>query len=207
MASDLAFERAYRFTMPEEAGRVAARQLLEQGKAGNRLAMVDDPADRGGCTAYGITQRTFTKWLTLGQHQADRDVWTITAPEIRACAREGYWLPAAQFCPDRLAIAVFDTCFLHGKGYGIPRLQLVLGVKADGQVGALTKAALDACAQDPVREAEILQEYLQSRDDRYEQLVAHDRTQGKFYHGWEDRLDRLEDLLGVPHTTDSGQAA
>jgi lysozyme family protein len=206
VASDLAFERAYRFTMPEEAGRVAARQLLEQGLAGNHLALVDDPADRGGRTAYGITQRTFTKWLA-GRGLPDRDVWTITAPEIRACAREGYWVPCAQFCPDRLAVAVFDTCFLHGKGYGIPRLQLVLGVKADGQVGALTKAMLDACAQDPAREAEVLQEYLQGRDDRYEELVAHDRTQGKFYHGWEDRLDRLEDLLGVPHTSDPGLAA
>jgi lysozyme family protein len=199
------FERAYRFTMSWEAG-AAAKALLDHGTTGDRRALVDDPVDRGGRTAYGVTQGTFDRYCA-GLHLPPRDVWTITAAEIRAIAFERYWQPCAQFCPDRLAIAVFDTCFLHGKGYAIPRLQLALGLKGDGVVGPMTQACLEACRDLPAREAEVLQAFLQARDDRYEQLVGRDGAQGKWYKGWERRLDALEILLGMPHTADPPLAA
>jgi lysozyme family protein len=206
MATDQAYQRALRFTLTHEAPRAVGLALLERGVAGDHRAFADDPDDRGGRTAYGVTQRTFTKWLA-DRGAAERDVWTITAAEVCMVYRDRYWLPCPILCPDRLAIALFDTCVLHGKGYAIPRLQIALGFGGDGVVGPLTRAAIAACHDVPGREAEVLQDFLQARDDRYEQLVGRDRKQVKWYKGWEGRLDDLEDLLGVPRTADPPLAA
>jgi lysozyme family protein len=202
-----AFDRGYRFTMLEEAGPVAGPKLVDQGLSGDRHALVDNKKDRGGRTAYGITQGTFDQWCD-DQGAAHRDVWTITANEIRAIASGRYWDYLPQYCPPRLAVAVFDTAFLHGKVYAARRLQTALGIPADGQVGPVTLEALKRCCPDDVvgacttREGAVLQTFLQARDDQYEAIVAHDGSQVEFYRGWEDRLDRLEKLLGVPRTTD-----
>jgi lysozyme family protein len=121
--------------------------------------------------------------------------------------RDRYWLPCPVLCPDRLAIALFDTSVLHGKGYAIPRLQVAMGFGGDGVVGPLTRAAIAACHDVPGREAEVLQDFLQARDDRCEQLVGRDGSQVEWYKGWEKRLDALEDLLGMPRTVDPPLAA
>lgn len=206
MASELAFKRALHFTLAHEAPPEVARRLIEQGIAGNVRALSDDKADRGGRTAYGITQRTFDKWLA-SRGEASRDVWTISSGEIFALYEARYWQPCAALCPDRLAVAVFDSCVLHGKGYTIPRLQIALGLGGDGLIGPKTQAALTACAANPDREAAVLQRLLQARDDRYEELVGRDGSQVRWYRGWERRLDDLEDLLGVPRTVDPPRRA
>lgn len=70
---------------------------LEGGKS-------DVPGDRGGRTAYGITQATYNVWLG----RTDKDVWNISTQEVEEIYHKRYWLMAGcDKLPGRLAVAHF----------------------------------------------------------------------------------------------------
>ena len=72
MSDDTAFDAALTFVLSQEGG------------------FEDNPADPGGATNYGITQRTFAEWLQ-GRMLPTRFVKTITRDEVTAIYRENYW--------------------------------------------------------------------------------------------------------------------
>lgn len=197
---DAAFERALRFTLNWECRGLADELLLSEGRSGHPGALVDDPVDPGGRTAYGITQAAYDTYRGARREPA-RDVWTITAEEVVAIYRSRYWAKLACLLPPRFAIAAFDTSVLHGTDYAIRRLQDALGLRPDGVIGPITSAAIARLGAAGA-EGPALQAFLQARDDRYEGLVATTRKLKRFYDGWERRCDDLCDTLGVPRTTD-----
>lgn len=70
---------------------------LEGGKS-------DVPGDRGGRTAYGITQATYNVWLG----RTDKDVWNISSQEVEEIYHRRFWLIAGcDKLPGRLAVAHF----------------------------------------------------------------------------------------------------
>ena len=203
-AIDPVFEPALRFTLDQECRGSADEKLLNEGITGQRGALVDHPADKGGRTAYGITQKTYDVWRE--EHGLKwRDVWLIEAQEVVDIYAARYWAYLPAHCAPKLAIAVFDTAVLHGKTYAAKRLQVVLALTPDGQVGPKTLAAVRALPPGGVQP--VLRAFLQARDDRYEQLVAADGSQVVFFAGWEARCDKLCDLVGIPRTVDPGRAA
>ncbi len=90
------FDRALVFVLKAEGGKV------------------DDPADPGGRTAFGITQRTYDAFRGIGN---ERDVWLIESTETRAIYEVNYW--RAGGC-DALqwptSLAHFDACVNLGVG-------------------------------------------------------------------------------------------
>lgn len=157
---------------------------------------VDDPADRGGRTAYGVTQRVYDHWRA-GKELDPADVWDITQEEVALIYRANYWDAVAGdvVCATdpRLALALFDCAVNSGPGRAIKQLQTALGLVADGGFGPKTRAALAA-----VTDAErVLHVMLAARDTFYRGLVARDASQKRFLRGWLNRTNHVREAVGL----------
>lgn len=109
---------------------------------GNEGGYSDNPADPGGATMYGVTERVARAWGYTG---AMKDLPLDTAKQI---AKKNYWDPyqCDQFDP-RIGFQVFDAAY--NGGHPAQWLQQAAGVTADGVIGAITAAAVRAA--DPLR--------------------------------------------------------
>ena len=168
------FDQAVAFTLKNEGG------------------FVDDPADRGGATNFGITQRTLNAWrYSKGLSLAGVEILVpATAQEIYF---DLYWKPFS-FSEISLigpAIAIFDAGVLFGTGAGILGAQRALiatgyaGVTVDGTVGARTLEALNSTNPSFFLRVFVAQLALHIAD------VCAKRSQDvKFQRGWTDRVKR-----------------
>ncbi|MDF2235377.1 glycosyl hydrolase 108 family protein [Albimonas sp. CAU 1670] len=103
---------------------------------------VNHPADPGGATNQGVTQRTYDGWR-IANGLAPRSVRLIEADEVRAIYLAQYWAAVAgDLLPAGLDYAVFDFAVNSGPARAARFLQAELGVPQDGQVGAITLAAV-----------------------------------------------------------------
>lgn len=105
---------------------------------------VDHPADPGGRTAFGITQRTYDAWRTK-HGQIRQDVYNIAHSEVAAIYRQEYW---DKICgddlPDGVDIALFDFAVNSGVSRAAKYLQSIVGVTQDGEIGPKTILATKA---------------------------------------------------------------
>lgn len=106
------------------------------------------PADPGGATMCGITQRVYDE---------DRDARRLPRQSVRlsteaeraAIYRRRYWDAAAcDALPAGVDYALFDFAVNSGVGRAVRTLQRIVGVDADGTPGRYTLAAVARyCAQ------------------------------------------------------------
>ena len=149
------------------------------------------PGDRGGATKYGVTIST---WKAQGYDKdGDGDIdiddlRLITPQDAMEICRKNFWnrWKADQINDQSLANLLVDWLWGSGK-YGITIPQQLLGVKADGIVGARTIAALNA--QDP----KIFFFKLWQRRKKYlNDICANRPTNYKFLKGWLRRLQGVQ---------------
>jgi len=173
------FAKALRWVLKEEGG------------------YVNDPHDQP--TNFGITQRTFSKWL--GQHGLeDTDIKEITREEVWQIYHDWYWKEASQM---RWPIALmhFDAVVnLTRKDAGVV-LQRALNTASvplhkqmlvlDGIVGPKTLARADLLAWAPRLKHEILHE----RRKLYLKKVREDRNKERFLWQWGMRLEHLYEAV------------
>jgi len=158
------FERALELTLRFEGGG----------------ELVADPADPGGVTRWGISQRSYpsTDILTLTRQQAahlyERDFW-----DAGRCGE----------MPEAVGIAHFDCAVNCGTAAAAKVLQRALGVVADGVLGTVTMAALHARPEREIAEAALLQ-----RLRHYVQIAANPHLTG-FLRGWVLRVVQLGEAL------------
>ncbi|MDQ0347180.1 glycoside hydrolase family 108 protein [Ancylobacter vacuolatus] len=106
----------------------------------------DHPADPGGATMQGITQRVYDGWRRR-HGQPVRSVRRIAPDEVAALYRRQYWdAVRADDLPAGLDYALFDAAVNSGPAQAAKWLQRALKVTVDGQVGEATLAALDGHA-------------------------------------------------------------
>lgn len=104
---------------------------------GHEGGYVNHPADPGGETNWGITERVARKWGYKGHM---RDLPRETAIEIY---RQEYWHPVeALNLPYQLQFQMLDASINHGMPRAVSILQRALGVADDGQFGPVTRARL-----------------------------------------------------------------
>lgn len=163
---------------------------------------VDDPDDRGGRTAYGITQRVYDHYRR-GLDLETADVWGITQEEVAAIYGAQYWDAIdgdrLQAASPRLALATFDCAVNSGPHRALKQLQTALGVTADGRFGPISCRALAAAEG---RYGEVLAAMLVARDAFYRGIVSRNPSQVKFLKGWLNRTNHLRRETGVaevPH--------
>lgn len=151
---------------------------------------VDNKADRGGPTKYGITQKTLSSWL--GKPATKADVQNLTKP----IAFQIYWRRYVRkpnfdcIHYDSVAEHVCDCGVLHGTKRAAEWLQEAAGVTVDGIVGSETLKAVNEGTRLP---EELNRAILKKRLRFMATIVRNDHTQAKFILGWVNRaLEFLE---------------
>lgn len=151
----------------------------------------DIPQDAGGPTDYGITQGTFSYWLSL-RKQPDRSVDTITMEEVEAIYKSLFW--DAGHCPlikdQGLALAHFQWYVNTAPDIAIKSLQTAVGVTPDGLFGPITLEAVQTASGNAPVTA-----YFNSQRQNYYEFVQYNPSQQMFLDGWENRIKRTERFL------------
>ncbi len=108
-----------------------------QALLGNEGGYVDNPADPGGATRWGITQRVARK----GGYQGD--MRTLPVETAKKIAKAFYWDPlhCDEYDP-RIAFQLLDANYNGGKT--VLWAQQAAGTAADGVLGPETVAAIKA---------------------------------------------------------------
>ena len=146
--------------------RCIDRILAEEG------GLSDHPADPGGLTKYGISQRSYP---TL-------DIAALTLADAQALYRRDYWQPLhGDSLPPGLDLLLLDCAINQGVITAIQLLQQALRIQDDGLIGPKT---LSAAA---VAMPGLLDAFTAERALRYE----FNRNEAVFGRGWYRRLLRM----------------
>lgn len=148
---------------------------------------VDDPADRGGATKYGITIGTLGEWR--GRPVTKADVKALTVEEAAEIYAARYVRgPGFDKLPESVQAVLVDFGVTSGPARAIKTLHAVLTVAGfgpltiDGRIGPKTIAAAARAAE---QMAELLPDACcDERAAFYVELVRRDPSQRKFLDGW-----------------------
>lgn len=135
----------------------------------NEGGYVNDAADPGGETNWGISKRSYP----------DIDIKNLTRDGAKEIYFRDFWIGGQmnQFA-GAIAFQVFDAAVNHGIRRAIKLLQAAAGVKQDGNIGPVTIAAVKA-----MREADCLALFIAARLDFWRGLA----TWPSFGAGWAGR--------------------
>lgn len=183
-------EKIVPFILRFEAGVVAPgltnEQLFERAR---KTGFANDPYDLGGATMIGVTLDTFTAYCRRKGYPRPtvERLRSISYPQWLDILKTLYWdrWKADQIRSQSVAEILVDWVWASGK-YGITIPQRVLGVAADGIVGARTLAAVNA------RSPQMLFADLMAERKAYiERICAARPANNKFKKGWLNRLNAL----------------
>jgi len=152
----------------------------------------NDPADRGGRTNWGITEKTLNDAYLAGI-VSTWDVSELNREEARLIYKAFYWNPLkldAVLAPS-IAAEIFDTAVNMGKTAAVKIVQETLNylgetLSVDGVMGMKTLGALNKwCTRDD-RALFICLNGFQFK--RYVQIIENNVTQKRFARGWTKRI-------------------
>ncbi|KNY21642.1 glycosyl hydrolase 108 family protein [Methylobacterium sp. ARG-1] len=147
---------------------------------------VDDKADPGGRTAYGVTQRVYNGWRRARKLPI-RDVWLVEVSELVDIYKTGYWDKVwGDRLPEGLDIVVGDGAINSGVSQSVKWLQRALGVRVDGVMGDATLMAAEA-----VNDVDALIAKIIALRNAFLKAL---RTFKRFGKGWLRRTQQLKDL-------------
>lgn len=141
----------------------------------------DDPADHGGRTSRGITQREYDAWRGE-QALPTQDVWDAPQTEIDSIYYEEYWYPLGNAFPTGIDYLYFDMAVNAGPNRAAILLQRALGVTEDGRIGPVTRQAVEAA--DPKK---LIADYTTAKRAFYTSL-----HQPRFLKGWLNRCNDVQ---------------
>jgi len=161
---------------------------------------VDHPADPGGRTNQGVTQKVYDRWRARKGLPA-RDVKLIDKAEVHAIYEADYWMPPRCDLLQRpLDLAQFDTAVNMGVGRAVRLLQRCVGCDADGDFGPQTERAVASCEA-----GDTLRQYCDAREAYYRNLAGKRPDLKVFLKGWLNRLNALRREVGLPGFEAAGQ--
>lgn len=161
---------------------------------------VNDPADNGGATKYGITQRTLTLWR--GREVSVDDVKALEKNEAREIYYAWYYIkPGINSLPLAIQPIMLDMAVNHGASRAIKILQDTLNAfgyyagRIDGKLGPKTNSAANGAWQDLGQQ--LIVSLVNRRVIFYEGLVRANDSQRRFLGGW---IARAESFLPATET-------
>lgn len=109
----------------------------------NEGGYVNNPADPGGETNWGITWPTLNQAIGMGLVPTGTTIAKLTRDQSRAIYQKLFWQNAGMdyFAPP-VAFQVFDAAVNHGIGNAVRLLQRAVAVVDDGVVGPVTVTAV-----------------------------------------------------------------
>ena len=110
---------------------------------------VDNPADRGGPTNFGITQASATAYLG-GEPASVAFIKAITPEVAAAIYRKLFWTPLHldEIVDNRVATVILDLAVLRGIPSVVRAIQSACKVSVDGKMGDATLAAFRILAHE-----------------------------------------------------------
>ena len=139
---------------------------------------VNNPADPGGMTNLGVTQRVWEEWL--GHPVSEKDMRALTPEIVAPMYKRKYWdKVSGDELPSGVDLMVFDCAVNSGPGRAAKMLQKVLGMTEDGIIGPQT---LSRAASADVKT--LISDYSEARRVFLKSLP----TWGVFGKGWELRV-------------------
>lgn len=174
---------------------------------------VNDPADRGGETNYGITYNTLNNAKNKGWIPFNVTIQNIKLEHAKIIYRKGYWdAVQADSLPHPLDLIMFDSAVNHGPGAAVKLLQKSLNallryteLKVDGIIGPLTLRAVNdyvGLGSTPGTPPNSNIRYLcidvlLNRVELYSSIVNSNKSQEKFLKGWLNRVLKLKSQAGL----------
>lgn len=163
----------------------------------------NDPDDRGGATACGITENTFKTYGLDNDGDGDCDVndlKLISPEQVERIYMDGYWLKLFK-CTKKYAVSpsmlvwpvnavAFDTAVNSGHRRAMKCLQSALGLNADGIIGDDTAAEISRII-DP---SSVALSMCEARE-KFLRNLACDPSQQKFLRGWLRRVNALRAFI------------
>lgn len=151
---------------------------------------VDDPDDLGGATNRGVTIGTYATYCKKKGYPAPtvERLKNLSEKDWAEILKTMYWdrWKADEIKSQSVANILVDWVWASGvNGIKIP--QKVLGVTADGIVGAKTLAALNA--RNP---KELFEEIREARVQFIEDICRKRPANNKFKKGWLNRINSLQ---------------
>jgi lysozyme family protein len=140
---------------------------------------VNDPHDRGGETNKGIAKKFYP----------NEDIKNMTDERATEIYKKDYFdKVSGDKMPLPLATNVFDMAVNSGIRSAAKLLQITVGAKPDGVIGAKTlKAAEEAYKADPKG---TLDKYRDARIEHYKKLKQYDR----YGRGWTNRAVQVNEV-------------
>jgi lysozyme family protein len=153
------------------------QQAFEQMLA-SEGGYVNHPSDPGGMTNLGVTKRVWEEWV--GRESNEKEMRSLTPEMVAPLYKRKFWDACkCDELPTGVDYLVFDFAVNAGPGRSAKILQTAIGVPADGGIGPITLAAVNA--QDPV---ELIEKFSDAKEDFYRSLNTFE-TFGK---GWLNRV-------------------
>lgn len=155
----------------------------------NEGGFVNNPADRGGPTNYGISTPTLTKYLN--RKTTVDDVKNISMGTVAAIYRQSYWnaIKGDSIKEQSTATYLLDMAVLMGAVSAAKLAQASLGLKADGVIGPLSLAKLNATAP-----AVFALVFSKACVRALVNIVVANPTQLEFLSNWVRRADEMTDI-------------
>ncbi len=174
---------------------------------------VNDPADKGGETNYGITASTLNSAKTKGWIPFNVTIQNIKIEHAKIIYRKGYWdVVQADSLPHPLDLIMFDSAVNHGPNAAVKLLQKSLNallryteLKVDGIIGPLTLRAVNdyvGLGSTPGTPPDsniryLCVDVLLNRVELYLSIVLNNKSQEKFLKGWLNRVFKLKSQAGL----------
>lgn len=186
-----AFEAAIDHAMLYEVGGFwnVNHPAVEQGLVDTRenrraVGYVNDPADRGGETKFGVARNA----------NPDLNITTLTWEQAKEVYYVRYWLAGkCDRLPGRIAVLHFDGCINHGIVRASKFLQRSVGAYPDGAIGEKTLAQIDK-----YDEFGICENICNDREAFYKNLANTNPSQKRFLAGWLRRIQEMRDFVTDP---------
>lgn len=151
-----------------------------------------DPADRGGSTKYGVTQRSWDDYIAHDPANAPtRTVDSLTRDMAIKFYSDSFVEPLAFITNVYLRELVIDSAIQHGPIRAIKWLQAAAETTVDGVIGDGTRAAVNPISDslaDTEWQLHIYHQMLKTRIRFYGEIITRDPTQARFAAGWMNRV-------------------
>lgn len=153
------------------------RLILREG------GYVDDPADRGGETKFGLSKRQYPvldiKALTKEHAKKIYERDYLRGPKID------------QIVDTQLREQLFDFAVNSGAPRAVKTLQYLLGVEEDGLLGPVTLKAANSVK----RPAALNNQLVDARQAYVDGIVRRNPSQARFERGWRKRIQSFRVAL------------
>lgn len=164
--------------------------VLQQEDATLSGIVTNTPADRGGRTRFGLTEKWHPDLAAAAFFTAPKNVALAMAEKAYVTEYVPH-LCIAAVKSDAVAFALLSCAVVEGAGKAVLLMQKTLNqlgqpINRDGSVGPKSLAALNVC--DP---GKLVRAYVAVQQRYFEAIVAADPTQQMWLHGWMNRAAAL----------------